>query len=83
MAHDEHDCSHLKDQLGEYLDGEIDSELCRELREHLKECERCRVVVDTTRRTIEFYSEKKPFTLPEGMLDRLQQRLKARLPPES
>lgn len=81
MAHDpEHDCSHLREALGEYLDGEIDSDLCRELHEHLKGCERCRVVVDTTRRTIRFYSGERPFRLPEGMLERLRQRL-SRMPP--
>ena len=83
MAHDtEHDCSHLKEALGEYLDGEFDSELCRELREHMEHCERCRVVVDTTRRTIHIYGDsQKRVEVPPGLLERLQQKLKTNLPP--
>ena len=82
MAHEhEHDCAHLKDALGEYLDGEFDSELCQELREHLKDCERCQVVVDTTRRTIRFFSEEKPFQIPPEVQKRLQETLKARMRP--
>lgn len=78
MTHESHrDCSHLLEALGQYLDGEIESELCRELREHLKECGRCQVVVDTTRRTIRFYSRQEPFDLPPGVLESLQRRLRA------
>ncbi len=68
MAHDhEHDCSNLKEALGEYLDGEIDSDLCRELREHLKDCRRCQVVVDSTSQTIRIFSHERPVELPQDV----------------
>ncbi len=81
MAHEpEHDCSHLKEALGEYLDGEIDSELCRELREHLKDCRQCRVVVDSARQTIRIFARERPVELPGDVQRRLLERLKSRMP---
>lgn len=76
-----HDCSHLKEALADYLDGDLDNELCRELREHLKDCHPCRVVVDSTRQTIRFYAEERPVRLPPEVMRRLQETLKARIPP--
>ena len=80
MAHEhKHDCSHLKEALADYLDGEFDSDLCRELQEHLEGCERCQVVVDTTRKTIRFYSQEQPVAIPPEVHERLQAALKARM----
>jgi anti-sigma factor RsiW len=42
-------CRQVIDKISDYLDGELDPELVRELERHLKHCEDCRVVVDTTR----------------------------------
>jgi predicted anti-sigma-YlaC factor YlaD len=70
------DCARLRAVLGEYLDEELDPELCRLLEEHLQGCNPCRVVVDTTRRTIEFYSGQRPVELPPEVRRRLQERLK-------
>lgn len=46
-------CRHLLGNLTDYLDGELQKDLCYEIERHLAECENCRVVVDTTRRTVE------------------------------
>ena len=40
-------CKHLLGNLSEYIDGELQAELCAELEQHLQECDDCRVVVDT------------------------------------
>ncbi len=50
-------CQELKQQLSGYLDGELDPLLCAELERHLQNCENCRVVVDTLRRTILLYRD--------------------------
>lgn len=84
MHHDPgHDCSHLKEALADYLDGDLDTDLCRELHAHLKDCHPCRVVVDSTRQTIRFFSQERPVQLPPEVQRRLQETLKARvLPPD-
>jgi len=47
-----------KDTLGilsEYVDGELDTNLCEEIERHMAECGNCRVMVDTLRKTIILY----------------------------
>jgi anti-sigma factor (TIGR02949 family) len=41
--------------LSEYLDGDLEPELCAEIERHLAECGNCRVVVDTLRKTVMLY----------------------------
>lgn len=68
-------CSEVIQQLSPYLDGELDSTLARELSHHLEGCRHCRVVVDTTRRTIEIFCNCRPAPLPSGVRRRLRQAL--------
>lgn len=69
-------CRRLKALLGDYLDGELDAELCREMEHHLGDCGSCRAVVDTTRRTIELYCDERPLALPADVQQRLLERLR-------
>jgi predicted anti-sigma-YlaC factor YlaD len=41
--------------LSDYLDGDLQPELCAEIERHLAECGNCRVVVDTLRKTVMLY----------------------------
>ena len=52
------DCKDLLGALSEYLDGNEQAEMCTELRRHMATCERCRVVVDSAKRTIELYRDE-------------------------
>lgn len=70
------DCLH---QISDYLDGQLDAELIRELEEHLVFCHRCKVVLDSTRKTIELYCDGKLFQLPSGVHERLHTALRQRL----
>ncbi len=51
----ERTCLELKAQLSDYIDGDLNEGLCKELEEHLANCDNCRVVVDTLRKTILLY----------------------------
>jgi anti-sigma factor (TIGR02949 family) len=51
----DHDCKNLLHELSEYVDGELDPELCAELERHLAECPNCRIVVNTLKKTVELY----------------------------
>jgi anti-sigma factor (TIGR02949 family) len=75
MSH-QHECNHFLPELSDYLDGELNAELCSELERHMAECEKCRIVVDTTRKTIEIYhttadSQKTPLEVKERLYKRL------------
>jgi anti-sigma factor RsiW len=70
------ECQKLLASLSEYIDGDLDPELYRELKEHLTECDDCRIVVNTTQKTIELYQEdSSEIPLPEAMRKRLYERL--------
>jgi anti-sigma factor RsiW len=66
-------CRQVIDKISDYLDGELDPELVRELERHLEHCEDCRVVVDTTHKTVEIFYHTEPAALPEDVRGRLNQ----------
>jgi anti-sigma factor (TIGR02949 family) len=53
--HEHKDCSKLLGTLSEYVDGELSDELCAVLEKHMQDCEDCRIVVDTLRKTVYLY----------------------------
>ena len=70
------DCRRLLGALSDYLDGDLQEELCAEIERHLQECENCRIVVDTLRRTIYLYrATAEPGEVPPDVRQRLYHRL--------
>ncbi len=69
-------CDELLGSLSAYIDGELGAELCQELEKHLAECDNCRVVLNTTKRTIDLvHSPAEKSDLPEDVRERLFKRL--------
>ena len=64
-------CRQVVDKISEYIDGELDPELVREVERHMEHCEDCRIVVDTTRKTVEIFCHTDPAPLPDDVLERL------------
>jgi len=54
-SHEHKNCRQMLGSLSEYVDGELDEELCSALEHHLEDCEDCRIVVDTLRKTVYLY----------------------------
>jgi len=70
------ECQRLIGELSNLIDGTISPELCTELEAHLKECKNCRIVVDTTKKTIELYHrDEASVEVPEVMREKLWKRL--------
>ncbi|RME44812.1 MAG: hypothetical protein D6796_11315 [Caldilineae bacterium] len=72
-------CRALLSHLSDYLDGDLEDRLCAELEKHLAGCEDCRVLVDTTRKTLVLVQRRYRQTslpLPDEVSARLWQRLK-------
>ena len=69
-------CDQILGSLSEYIDGELKAELCAVLEAHLQECENCRIVVNTLRKTIELYRET---STPDELPGEVRQRLYAKL----
>lgn len=76
MMQHQHDCKSLIASISDYMDGELQAEVCAELENHLKECHNCRVVVDTLRKTIDIYHDT---AAGEGMPEDVRSRLFYRL----
>jgi anti-sigma factor RsiW len=71
-------CRQVVDKISEYLDGELDPELVLELERHLEHCEDCRIVVDTTHKTVEVFCHTEPAPLPDDVRERLNQLFRHR-----
>lgn len=70
------ECKALLGSLSDYVDGTAEDELCRELERHLAECEDCRIVVDTLKKTVYLYHTNTETNLPVAVRERLFKRLK-------
>ncbi len=69
-------CQALLGSLSEYIDGELPANLCGEIEKHLAACENCRIVLNTTKRTIDLVQIPSPQeTVPPDVRDRLFKRL--------
>ena len=74
--HEDHDCSHLLGSLSDYVDGTLGEEICQEIERHVSECEDCRIVIDTLKKTIYLYHETtEPPEIPDEVRSRLFKRL--------
>ena len=71
-------CRALLGSLSDYADGSLGDEACEQLERHLAECQDCRVVVDTLRKTIYLYraTAEESGTVPAPVRERLFRTLK-------
>ena len=72
-------CKGLLSELADYLDEMLDPALRAEIEEHLAKCTNCRVVVNTTKKTIEIFCNSEPVPLPMDTRERLHLALEKRL----
>jgi anti-sigma factor RsiW len=76
MSDHEHDtCRDLLSDLSAYIDGELEEALCVEIEQHMAECENCRMVVDTLRKTVLLYHSLPAEPIPGDVEARLFRRL--------
>ena len=76
IEHTHTNCEELLGSLSAYIDGDLSPELCQELEKHLEGCDNCRVVLNTTKRTIDLVqTPPEKGELPEEVRERLFKRL--------
>jgi len=79
-------CEDVRAALGDYVDGDVSTDTRRELERHLAECRTCRVLYDTTRKTLRIVTDVGSFEVPEAISERLINRIMSgltALPPDS
>jgi anti-sigma factor (TIGR02949 family) len=70
-------CNKIILELSNYLDNELDPALRRDFEAHMSACPDCRVMIDTTRQTIEVYRGCcEPYPLPQSLHERLQKAIR-------
>ena len=57
-------CRHVTRQLSGYIDGQLTPELRAKIDEHLRLCDRCSIVLDTTRKLLYVAGDERVFELP-------------------
>jgi len=70
--HDHKKCISIFKRLSEYLDGELDSKAYEEMRIHIKECVKCKVCLETLKRTVDLCRNMKMRRVPERLKERLK-----------
>jgi anti-sigma factor RsiW len=68
-------CRDFFNQLSDYIDGDLAASLYADFERHLADCPNCRIVVDTTRQTVNLYRRYGQTELPPGVSERLWQAL--------
>ncbi len=72
-------CKDFLNELTDYLDENIDTELRAKLEKHITECPNCWVIADTTRKTIRIYKGMDPYPIPSEVEDRLMKALEKKM----
>ena len=72
-------CKGLIRELSNYLDGDLEPTVKAELERHLEHCDDCRLIVDTTRKTVQIFCGSEPVPLPTDVKTRLHAALHERI----
>ena len=49
-------CKEMLGSLSDYIDGDLEAQLCAEIEQHMAGCGNCRLVVDTLNKTVSLYA---------------------------
>lgn len=72
-------CEEVVAALSEYLEEHPAADIRAALEAHLAVCRTCRVIYDSTRKTLQILTETRSFELPEDVSSRVMRNLRARL----
>jgi predicted anti-sigma-YlaC factor YlaD len=62
-------CADFLAEFGDYLDNSADPDIRARLEAHLHDCKTCRVIVDSTRKTIKIVTDSDSFAVPAENVD--------------
>ena len=68
-------CNEVLENLSCYVDGDGSAELREAIAQHMARCRRCRVILDTTERTLKLVIDVDPFEVPLAVSARLYTRI--------
>jgi predicted anti-sigma-YlaC factor YlaD len=65
-------CKSIVKEISNYLEEALEPSLKSSIEKHLENCEDCRIVVDTTKKTVQIFCNSEPAPLPEDTRQRLR-----------
>ncbi len=72
-------CDQFLAQLGEYLEGDVASEVRQQLEKHLVHCRTCQVLFDSTNKAIKVVTDSGSFALPSILAESLVEEIMSRI----
>ncbi len=71
-------CRKMLGNLADYIDGELDQELCSDIEKHIGSCDNCKLMVDSMKMTVQLCKDGKCEDLPKEFQDKFQKKLAER-----
>jgi predicted anti-sigma-YlaC factor YlaD len=72
-------CDEFFAEFADYLENQVSPEIRKELEVHLSKCRACRVLYDSSRKTVSIVTESNSFELPRSVSDPIIDRVMSRL----
>jgi predicted anti-sigma-YlaC factor YlaD len=72
-------CDEFLAEFGDYLENQVSEEVRKELELHLSQCRTCRVLYDSSRKTVKVVTDSSSFELPQSASDAIVDRIMAKL----
>jgi hypothetical protein len=72
-------CADFIAEIGNYLEGEVAEEIRASLEHHLKHCQTCTVLLDSTRKTLKIVTETGSFDLDAAEFAPVAQRIMSKI----
>lgn len=70
-------CDVVRQNLSDYIDGDLGPDLCNIIDDHIKDCSNCQIIINTLKKTITLYKmDGQSTALPEDIRQRLFAKLK-------
>ena len=71
-GHSKTRCLKILRRLSDYIDAEVSTEVCKEIRKHLGACPNCEVFLTSLRQTISLYRHIQPRPLSTALKSRIR-----------
>jgi anti-sigma factor RsiW len=72
-------CENVIHELSDFIDGDLNAAMKREIESHLHGCKECQLAIDQTKKTIEIFCDSEPVELPGDVRDRLHAAVRRKL----
>ena len=72
-------CDEFMAAFGDYLEGDVAAEVRQKLESHLSHCQTCRVIYDTSRKTLRIVTDSGSFDIPESASKLIREKIMARI----